>query len=179
MHVLRRLYYLPILTHHPNYFSAIAIGEPVVNFRDITTATDLVSRTAVLEVDLGPLAGLSRYLTYDAALSWSQLHGNQSLTGTIHAFHPRPGFSYSYQKGRDFFMQKARNRNTYLVFVPIKDLGEGRLLVNMTINLYCISYINKRRSFYDCNCSQWQVGWVSNSLKISAKRGVYMTFRSP
>ena len=151
-------------------FSAIDDFD-AVSFRDITTDSDIISKTAVFEVDLGPLTGLDEYLTYDATLSWSQVGGNQS--GTIHASYASVGFYYRpIRKDYNASMERvSQNSTTYRIYVPIRDLGEGRLLVSMTINLYCISYINIVGRSFGCNCSQWQVGWVSNSLEISAKRG--------
>ena len=125
----------------------------------------------MFEVELGPLTGLSQEFTYDAAFSWSQVGGNQS--GTVRGSLTQVGFYYSPpQKGFDLFVERvSQNSTTYRIYVPIRDLGEGRLLVSMAINLYCISYMYIVGRSFGCNCSQWQVGWVSNSLEISAKRG--------
>ena len=161
------------LTHYSNYFSAIGESD-VVSFRDITTDSDLLKRMAVFEVVLGPLTGLNNYLTYDAFLHWSQVGGNQS--GTIRA--SQPGVSwyryvYTKRQGYDGTVEKVtQNGTTYRISVPMRSLGDGPLLVSLTINLYCISYTDVRRSrYYYCNCSEWQVSWTSDPLVISAKKG--------
>ena len=157
-----------------------AIGDfDAVSFRDITTDSDLMNKMAVFEVTLGSLTGLShgQYLTYNAHLAWTQVNGShsrilamQSSYGLAadHEWCAVPGHS-------DGTVEKVpRDGTSYRISVPVYNLGEGRLLVNLTINLYCtnftIGYLLASIG-YICACSQWQLRWISDSLEISAKRG--------
>lgn len=147
--------------------SISAIGElDVVSFTDVTTNTDFLRKEAVFELELGPITGLRQHYlnTYDVHLTWRQASGPSSRT-----LHMSSCNSYSPDYISDGYARKvAQKETTYRIFVPIKHLGEGRLVVNLTINFYCIEYIAPR---YNCTCSEWQLGWMTNSLEISAKRG--------
>ena len=145
-------------------FSAVSVlGDfEVVNLRDITAESDLNSNTAVFEFEFGPMTHLNPSFGYDLHLAWSQVSGPSS--GVIEAA------SCRYYKRSNAQLERVGRTGTYRLHVPLHLLGEGRLLVNLTINIYCIN--DRYRYRYQCNgCYDWQVRGVSDSLEISAKRG--------
>ena len=134
----------------------------VVNFGDVTTESDLDDNKAVFEFQFDPVAHLNTSLGYDLRLTWSQVSGQSS--GVIEAANCK------YYKRPNAQLERVGPTGTYRLYVPLRLLGDGRLLVNLTINMSCI----RNRYWYSrgqCGCSEWQVRGTSESLEISAKRG--------
>ena len=129
----------------------------------------------MFEVELGPLTGLSQDLTYNVHLAWTQASGSDSGLLAMHSLYaPSASCTFAAQAYDGTVFKIPQDSTSYRISVPIYNLGDGPLLVNLTINLYCISTTNVYLSAfagYICACSQWQVRWLSNSLQISAKRG--------
>ena len=104
---------------------------------------------------------------YDLRLTWSQVSGQSS--GVIEAAVGR------YYRKRDDQLEQVGHTGTYRLYVPLRLLGDGHLLVNLTINMLCTqNYYISSRSRYSRGqwyCSDWQVRGTSESLEISAKRG--------
>ena len=129
----------------------------------------------MFEVELGPLTGLNQFLSYSAHLAWTQVHGSDSGVIAIRPhFLPLCAFA-DVLAGTDGTVKRVpQNGTTYHIQTPISNLGDGRLLVNLTINLYCTTTIGVFRTGIVglfCRCSQWQIRWISDSLEISAKKG--------
>ena len=134
----------------------------VINFRDITAENDLDNNTAIFEFEFDPVTRLNTSLGYDLHLTWSQVSGPSS--GVIEAA------SCRYYKRSNAQLERVGRTGTYRLYVPLHLLGEGRLLVIFTINIYCIN--DRYRYRYRCNgCYDWQVRGISDSLEISSKRG--------
>lgn len=152
----------------------------VVNIKDVTTDDDLMRKMAVFEFELGPLTGLHQFLTYDVHLNWRQVIGPNS--GTIrsmpssYGLRTESGTWCTFGISGDYpgYMKRvAHNESSYRFSVPTYTLGDGRLLINLTIKLYCISHVHIYYSSffgYACTCAEWEVKWISDSLEISAKQ---------
>ena len=145
---------------HKSLSAVIVSGDfDVVNFRDITAESNLGDNKAVFEFEFDPMIRLNTSLGYALRLTWSQVSGPSS--GVIEAANCK------YYKRPNAQLEQVRHTGTYRLYVPIRLLGDGRLLVNLTINMSCIN----NRYGYWCYCSDWQVRGTSDSLEISAKRG--------
>ena len=133
----------------------------VVNFRDVIAESDinLGDDTAVFEFEFDPMTRLSTS-PYALRLTWSQVSGPNS--GEIKARAECRNY-----RQRNAQLEQVGHTGTYRLYVPISLLGDGRLLVNLTINMSC----SNSRYRYQCSCSDWQVRGTSDSLEISAKRG--------
>ena len=112
----------------------------------------------MFEFEFDPMIRLSTYLGYTLHLIWSQVSGSRSVV--------IEGGDCRYYRQRNAQLERVGHTGTYRLYVPIRLLGDGRLLVNLTINMSCIGSRN-----VECGCSDWQVRGTSNSLEISAKRG--------
>ena len=148
---------------HKSLSAVFVSGDfDVVNFKDVTAESNLGDNTAVFEFEFDPMIRLNAYLRYALRLTWSQVSGPSS--GVIEGVE-----CWNYRK-RNAQLEQVGHTGTYRLYVPIRLLGDGRLLVNLTINMSCIG----SRNWYlrgQCGCSDWQVRGTSNSLEISAKRG--------
>ena len=134
----------------------------VINFRDVTAESDLEDNKAAFEFEFDPMTRLNTSLGYALRLTWSQVSGPNS--GVIEA----P--CYRYYRQRNAQVERVRHTGTYRLYVPLHLLGDGRLLVDLTVNMSCSN--NRYRSLrYQCYCNDWQVRGTSDSLEISAKRG--------
>ena len=145
-------------------FSAISLlGDfDVISFTDITTDSAFNNNTAVFEFQFDPMVRLNTSFGYNLRLTWSQVSGQNS--GVIEAANCK------YYKQHNAKLERVGHTGTYRLYVPIRLLGDGRLLVNLTLNMSCIGYWR----WYlrgQCSCSDWQVRGTSESLEISAKRG--------
>ena len=134
----------------------------VINFRDVTTDSAFNNSMAVFEFQFDPMVRLNTTLGYDLRLTWSQVSGQSS--GVIE------GAVCRYYRQRNAQLERVRHTGTYRLYVPLRLLGDGHLLVNLTINMSCIGnwYWYPRGQ---CGCSEWQIRGTSESLEISAKRG--------
>ena len=142
--------------------STIYIGHfDLVNFRDITTTTDLDTGTLVkFEFEFDPLFPLSPVntniatLVDDLQLAWSQISGVRS--GVIR-------FSQ---------LERVGQTETYRISVPLHRLGEGHLLVNFTINIFCSQSRRQYSRYWRISeCIKWLISATSNPLEIRNKRG--------
>ena len=131
----------------------------VVNFRDVTAESNLGDNKAVFEFEFDPMIRLNTSLGYALRLTWSQVSGRRSgvIEGAICQHYKRPNAQ----------LEQVGHTGTYRLYVPIRLLGDGHLLVKLTINMSCS---NNRYRFW-CDCYDWQVRGTSDSLEISAKRG--------
>ena len=134
----------------------------VVNFRDVTAESDKDNNTAIFEFEFDPITRLNTSLGYDLRLTWNQVSGPSS--GVIEAANCK------YYKQSNVQLERVRHTGTYRLYVPLRLLGEGRLLVNMTISISCISYPYRYHQ-HQCSCYDWQIRGTSDSLEISAKQG--------
>ena len=130
-------------------------------------------RKVVFEFDVGPAISWRQTLSYQALLTWSEVSGNQS--GTVLASKSTSctflGESYGQLE------RVGQTGTTYRLSVPLILLGEGRLLVKLTVNLGCSTY-SRRSGYhkylgysYTCTCSKWQVRGRDRYLTISTKQG--------
>ena len=131
----------------------------VVNFKDVTTEDALENSTAIFEFEFDPLTNLDTSLGYDLRLTWSQVSGPSS--GVIEAA------NCSYYKQSNAQLERVGHTGTYRLHVPLLFLGDGHLLVNLTVNIYCIN----NRYWYQCGCYDWQIRGTLDPLEISAIRG--------
>ena len=131
----------------------------VVNFKDVTTESNLGDNKAVFEFEFDPMIRLNTSLGYALRLTWSQVSGPSS--GVIQAA------KCKYYRQPNAQLEQVGHTGTYRLYVPIHLLGDGRLLVNLTINVSCISSY----PWGQCGCYEWQVRGTSNSLEITTKRG--------
>ena len=121
----------------------------VVNFRDVSVESDLDdTKKAIFDFEFDPVARLSTSLGYALRLTWSRVSGLSS--GVIE------GGNCKYYRQPNAQLEQVGHTGTYRLNVPLSLLGNGRLLVNLTINL---------------SCHDWQIRGTSDSLEISAKRG--------
>ena len=120
--------------------------------------------TAIFEFEFDPLTNLDTSLGYELRLTWSQISGPSS--GVIEAANCR-----NYKRG-NAQLERVGHTGTYRLHVPLHFLGDGHLLVNLTVNIFCISnrYIY-RYSRYQCGCYDWQIRGTLDPLEISAIRG--------
>ena len=179
-----------LCTYDRKPFSAFPVlGEfDVVNFRDVTAENDL-DNTATFEFEFDPITRLNTSLGYDLRLSWSQVSGPSS--GVIEA----AAADCEYYARSNVRLERVKHTGTYRLYVPLNLFGEGRLLVNMSINFSCIRYQYTHRCVRNCwysyryrfqtypkyldrtyqrvctGCNDWQIRGISDSLEISAKRG--------
>ena len=145
---------------HKSLSAVIVSGDfDVVNFRDVTAESNLDDNKAVFEFEFDPMIRLNTSLGYALRLTWSQVSGPSS--GVIEGAECR---NYRQPNAQ---LERVGHTGTYRLYVPIRLLGDGRLLVNLTIKMSCIN----NRYWYQCYCSDWQVRGTSDSLEISAKRG--------
>ena len=127
----------------------------VVNFRDTATTGDLDNQTVTFEFEFDtmfPLSPLNPSLVGDVRLTWRQISGFRSgviLSGQV---------------------ERVGQTGTYRLSVPLRLLGEGRLLVNLNMNILCSSFFFSRFSSRR-TCSQWLIRVTSDPLEISDKRG--------
>ena len=135
----------------------------VINFKDVTAESDLEDNKAVFEFEFDPVAHLNTSLGYALHLTWSQVSGPSS--GVI----DEPECSRYYRQ-HNAQVERVGHTGTYRLYVPLRLLGGGRLLVNLTVNMSC-SNNQYRYLRYQCSCYDWQVRGTSHSLEISAKRG--------
>ena len=133
----------------------------IVNFRDVSVESDLDDNKAIFEFDFDPMTRLNTSFGYDLRLTWTQVSGPAS--GVIEAAECK------YNKQPNAQLERVGHTGTYRLYVPLRLLGDGRLLVNLTINLSCSIYEYIRR--FQCRCYYWQIRGTSDSLEISAKRG--------
>ena len=150
-------------------FSGVSVlGDfDVINFSDVTAESDR-DNTAVFQFEFDPVTSLSTSLGYALRLTWSQVSGPAS--GAIEAE------SYKHYQSK-VQLERVRRTGTYRLYVPLHFFGEGRLLVRVSISISCSKYQYKYlyRTFrYECDCNDWQVRGISNSVEISAKRGGYV-----
>ena len=139
----------------------LATGDfDITNFTDVTTENDLYNNSVIFEFEFDPLTHVNSILAYNIHLAWSQVSGPRYGTIAVR----RCRYYYSSTSGQ---LERVGNTGTYRLSVPLGLLGEGRLLVNMTVNIGC----NRFRYSYSCGCYKWQVRASSESLEISAKRG--------
>ena len=152
----------------------------IVNFRDVTAENDL-GNTAIFEFEFDPVTHLNTSLGYDLRLSWSQVSGPSS--GVIQG----AAEDCEYNGGFKMRLERVKHTGMYRLYVPLNLFGEGRLLVNMSINFSCIRYQYTRRCVSNCwysyryryrtyqnvctGCNDWQIRGTSDSLEIIAKRG--------
>ena len=149
---------------HKSLSAVIVSGDfDVVNFRDITAESNLGDNKAVFEFEFDPMIRLNTSLGYALRLTWSQVSGPSS--GVI----DHEGAECRYYRQPNAQLERVGHTGTYRLYVPIRVLGDGRLLVNLTINMSCIGSWYWRRG--QCGCSDWHVRGTSESLEISAKRG--------
>ena len=116
----------------------------------------------MFEFEFDPMIRLNTSLGYALRLTWSQVSGPRS--GVIE------GEECRYYRQPNAQLERVGHTGTYRLYVPIRVLGDGRLLVNLTINMSCIGNWH-RYPRGQCGCSDWQVRGTSESLEISAKRG--------
>ena len=108
---------------------------------------------------------LKTSLGYDLRLTWSQVSGPSS--GVIQAAKSAVCRDYRQPNAQ---LEQVGHTGTYRLYVPLHLLGNGRLLVNLTINMSC-SNNQYRSSWHWCTCYKWQIRGTSDPLEISAKRG--------
>ena len=132
----------------------------VVNFRDVTTDSGLYKNIGIFEFQFNPLIHLTTSLGYDLHLNWKRVNDSQS--GVIVA---SSCSSYAQSQGRLL----VGNTGTYRLLFPLNLLGDGRLLVNVTVNFSCFGYqyINVTR----CTCNDWQIRGSSESLEVNVEQG--------
>ena len=156
------------------------LGEfDIVNFRDVTAENDL-GNTTIFEFQFDPVTHLNTSLGYDLSLSWSQVSGPSS--GVIEA----AAAHCEYYGRSNVRLERVKHTGTYRLYVPLNLFGEGRLLVNMSINFSCLMYQYTRRccrysyrngyryrTYHNVctGCNDWQIRGTSDSLEIIAKRG--------
>ena len=146
------------------YMSLYYIGHvDVVNFTDVTAGSAFSNNTAIFEFEFDPLARLDTSYGYNLRLTLSQVGGQSS--GVIE----EPNCKY--KQPHNTQLEQVGHTGTYRLYVPLRLLGDGRLLVNLTINMSCIPKSVYIRFLYPCKCSDWQITGTSDSLEISAKRG--------
>ena len=131
----------------------------MINFRDGTTESSLRNNTVIFEFEFDPITRVNTSLGIDLRLTWRQTNSTDS--GVIVA-----AICWS-DTQNDAQLERVGQTGTYKLSVPLHLLGEGRLLVNLDINMACFSY----RYYKRCGCNEWQVRGRSNPLEISAKRG--------
>lgn len=136
----------------------------MINFRDSTTESDLSKNIITLEFEFNPLTRLSTSLDYDLYLTWSQVNGTNPNSRRIRAVNCKNFRRY------DARFSRVGETGTYRLSVPLVRLGEGSLLVWLSVRLSCIKYSNYRYSD-SCSCSIWQMTGTSKSLEISARKG--------
>ena len=146
----------------------------VVNFRDVTANSDLDNNTAMFEFEFEPMSHLNPSVSFELHLTWSQVSGPSSGVIDYEAVNCR------YYNQSNAQLERVRHTGVYRLYVPIHLLGEGRLLANLSINIFCINYqyqyeyrfyLYRYLRQYQCVCNEWQIRGTSDSLEISAKRG--------
>ena len=156
-----------ILYLNKKSFSGVSVSGDfdVINFSDVTESDQ--DKTATFQFEFDPMApDLNIFLGYTLRLTWSQVSGPGS--GVIKSSRCRLGRRSTGQVQ----LERVRHTRTYRLYVPLYLIGEGQLLVNMSINISCSVYVSSYWiSRYLCRCKEWQIRGMSNSLQISAKRG--------
>ena len=145
---------------HKSFSTVSILGDfDVINFRDVTTV-DALENTAIFEFEFDTMINLDSFLSYDLRLTWIQVSGPSS--GVVEAENCR------FYKQGNVQLERISRTGTFRLHVPVQLLGDGRLLVNLIINItFCIN----GRNWNPCNCNDWQIRGTSNSLEISAKQG--------
>ena len=151
-----------ILNVHKAFSTVSVLGDfDVINFRDVTTEDALENNTAIFEFKFDPMTNLDTSLGYNLRLTWSQVNGPSS--GVVEAV------SCRFYELSNAQVERVGHTGTYRLYVPVQFLGNGRLLVNLIIDISCIYY---RYSYRDsCGCYDWQIRGTSDFLEISTKRG--------
>ena len=154
-------------------FSAVSVlGDfDIINVIDVTAESDR-DNTALFQFEFDPVTHLNTSLGYALRLTWSQVSGPAS--GVIQVANWK-----RYQSNVQ--LERVRRTGTYRLYVPLHFFGEGRLLVNISINISCSKYQYIGRYWYqiswyywyDCK-DDWQIRGSSDPLEISAKRGWYV-----
>ena len=158
MYHVSQLHVLQILLH--SCFLTIYVGNfDVVNIRDVTAESEIKNFT-ILEFEFDSSISLSTSLGYYLELSWNQVNGNRSGVAVISSCWASNASNDTQYNGQ---LERIGRSGTYRLSVPKQLLGEGRLMVNMTVNLFCNYY------FSDCYCSRWHVQGSSASVEISSK----------
>ena len=153
------------------YMSLHYIGPvDVINFTDVTPRSAFSNNTAIFEFKFDQLVRLNTFFGYNLRLTWSQVSGQSS--GVIEAANCK----YNKQPNNTQ-LEQVGHTGTYRLYVPLSLLGDGRLLVDLTINMSCIYSFYLYTPYYyrysrgRCYCSNWLISGTSDSLEISAKRG--------
>ena len=150
--------------HMSKSFSTVSIlGDfDIINFRDVTTEDALENNTAIFEFEFDPLTNLDTSLGYYLRLTWSQVSGPNS--GVIEAANCR------YYKHPNVQLERVEHTGTYRLHVPLLYLWDGHLLVNLTVNIFCINH-RYSYSWIQCYCYDWQIRGTSDVLEMSTIRG--------
>ena len=109
--------------------------------------------TATFEFELDPLFPFPSVNTsnaFDVLLAWRQVGGNRTRSGVV----------------RSAQLERVEQTETYRLSVPLRLLGDGRLLVDLTLGISCLDCF-----YYRCSCFTWVFRATSDPLEISAKRG--------
>ena len=148
---------------HKSFSTVPTLGDfDVINFRDVTTEDAFKNNTAIFEFEFDPLTNLDTSLGYDLRLTWSQVSGPSS--GVIEAANCR------YYRQGNAQLERVGHTGTYRLHVPLLFIGNGHLLVNLTVNIFCINN-RYRYSRNQCGCYNWQIRGTLDPLEISAIRG--------
>ena len=137
-------------------FLAIFVGNfDVVNIRDITA-----ENFKTLEFEFDSSISLNTSLGYYLELNWNQVNGNRSGVAVISSCWASDASNGTQPRGQ---LERVGRSGTYRLSVPKQLLGEGHLMVNMTVNLFCNYY------WSGCDCDRWYVQGSSASVEISSK----------
>ena len=121
---------------------------------------DLENKAVIFEFELDPLLPLSlsnTSLAFDLRLTWSQVGSIQARNGGI-------------QNNQVAMpLERVGQNGTYRLSVPLIHIWKGRLLVKLTINIFCSGYLYTRYNGKSCN--QWHIRANSDPLEITDKRG--------
>ena len=134
----------------------LAVGDfDVIYFKDITAENNTLNVT--LEFEFDSSISLNTSLGYYLQLEWTQINGNHSGVAIVSSCWPNASNDTRGQ------LERVGHTGMYRLSVPKHLVGDGRLMVNMTVNLACYWYQS------DCRCSDWQVRGSSGFLEVSGK----------
>ena len=145
----------------------------IENFQEVTTVNENDRNLVAFSFDVftGDSNSTSTIMSDDEVyLQWMPV--NSSSRGLI-----KLNFTESDIDGLRQENHTAEGIVRYRFTVNVRDLGEGPLLLTLSIKLQCVHYNDSELSrCFLCTCTQWQYEGESETILLSMKRGTSSTY---
>ena len=162
------------LTIHITYnviLGYIVIGPVIiVNLQDITTQNDLEDNNAVFTFDMLPRISPDVTLGYRVEVHWRQVRMEFGGYHGTDTYYLPPKSVWMCGRTPNATLELV-GPGSFKLTVPTSALKPGPLSISVSVSLVCLQC-----TFYCHFCTKWSyISQMSNSIKISAKRGTWTT----